>query len=125
MADRHVPEDFPREPTLGAVAGVQPKLLVRKIDGRYVSGLTDDELWLRYDACDDLANQLFEYVSRKVVTAGLSPDVALARAETGVRLKVDAGKWDFSQAEVAWVMKRTHLLLAARDDECGAGYSRR
>ncbi|MDR5879425.1 hypothetical protein [Caballeronia sp. LZ032] len=106
MADRHVPDDFPREPDLGSVTGVQPKLLVREVNGRYVSGPTDEELWERYDTCEDLANQLYEYVSRKIATAGLSPDVALARAEKGVRLKVDAGEWGFSQAEVAWVMKR-------------------
>lgn len=117
MADRHVPDEFPREPELGSVTGVQPKLLVREVDGRYVSGPTDEELLERYDICDDLADQLFQYASRKVATAGLSPDVALARAEKGMRLKVDAGEWDFSQAEVVWVMKRAHQLLAAKGDD--------
>lgn len=117
MTDRRVPDDFPREPDPGSVTGVQPKLLVREVDGRYQSDFTEEQLWVRYDACEDLASQLSAYVSRKIAASGLSPDVALTRAEKGVRLKVDAGEWDFSRREVAWVIKRTReLLLAATDD---------
>ncbi|OWJ63460.1 hypothetical protein BWU74_03500 [Paraburkholderia caledonica] len=117
MTDRRVPDDFPREPSLGSVTGVQPKLLVREVDGRYQSGLSEEQLWVRYDACEDLASQLSAYASRKIACSGLSPDVALTRAGKGVRLKVDAGEWEFSQREVAWVMKRAReLLLAAADD---------
>lgn len=111
MTDRPVPDDFPREPDPGSVTGVQPKLLVREVDGRYQSGLTEEQLWVRYDACEDLARQLSAYVSRKIASSGLSPDVALTRAERGLKLKVDAGEWDFSQPEVAWVMKRKQQLL--------------
>jgi hypothetical protein len=93
------------------VTGVQPKLLVREVDGRYQSGLSKEQLWVRYDACEDLASQLSAYVSRKISSSGLSPDVALARAEKGMRLKVDAGEWDISRREVAWVTKRTEQLL--------------
>ncbi|MFM0402587.1 putative phosphothreonine lyase domain-containing protein [Paraburkholderia aspalathi] len=117
MTDPRVPDDFPRDPDLGSVTGVQPKLLVREVDGRYQSGLTDEQLWVRYDACEDLAVQLSEYATKKISTSGMSRDMALRRVEKGVRLKVDSGTWDFSQAEVAWVMMRTQqLLLAANDD---------
>ncbi|RKE34711.1 hypothetical protein B0G76_0732 [Paraburkholderia sp. BL23I1N1] len=116
MTDPRAPGDFPREPDPGAVTGVQPKLLVREMDGRYQNALSDGELWVRFDACEDLASQLSAYVSRKIDTAGLSPDVTLTRAEKGVRLKVDAGEWDFSQREVVWVMTRARQLLAATND---------
>jgi hypothetical protein len=114
MMDRRVPDDFPREPDPGSVTGVQPKVLVREVDGRYQSGLSEEQLWERYDACEDLAGQLSEYASRKITCSGLSLDVALTRAEKGVRLKVDSGDWEFSQAEVAWVMKRTEELLLGK-----------
>ncbi len=116
MTDRRVPDDFPREPDPGSVTGVQPKLLVREVDGRYQSRPSEEQLWVRYDACEDLACQLSAYASRKIASAGLSPDVALTRAEKGVRLKVDGGEWDFSQHEVAWVMKRTRELLLGASD---------
>ena len=111
MMDRPLPDDFPREPDPGSVTGVQPKLLVREVDGRYQSGLSQEQLWVRYVACEDLAAQLCEYASRKMSTSGMSRDVALRKVEKGVRLKVASGTWEFSQAEVAWVMKRTQQLL--------------
>ncbi|MGY6255514.1 hypothetical protein ACXIVK_18795 [Paraburkholderia caledonica] len=111
MTDRRVPDDFPREPDLGSVTGVQPKLLVREVDGRYQSGLSAEQLRERYEACEDLAGQLSEYASRKMSTSCMSRDTALSKVEKGVRLKVDSGEWDLSQAEMAWVMKRTQQLL--------------
>lgn len=116
-----VPEDFPREPSPGMVPGTQPKLLVREMDGRYYTGLTEEELWTRYDACEDLANQLAEYASRKMSASGLSLDDALGRVEKGLKAKVGAGRWDFSHGEMAWLMKRTHELLLAAASDGGAG----
>ncbi|MDR6467558.1 hypothetical protein J2777_001251 [Paraburkholderia graminis] len=111
MTDRRVPDDFPREPYPGSVTGVQPKLLVRDVDGRYQSALSDEDLWVRYDTCEDLASQLADYASRKISTSGMSRDVALTRVEKGMRSKVDSGEWELSQPEVDWVVKRTQQLL--------------
>jgi hypothetical protein len=110
---RVVPDDFPREPAPGLLPGAQPKLLVLEVDGRYLSGLTEDELWARYDGCEDLAGQLAEYASRKMSASGLSLDDALGRVEKGLKAKVGTGKWDFSRGETAWLMKRTRELLSA------------
>lgn len=126
MTRRHVvPDDFPREPSPGLVPGAQPKLLVREMDGRYHTGLTDEELWTRYDACEDLAGQLAGYASRKMSASGLSLDDALGRVEKGLKAKVSAGQWDISPAEIAWVMKRTReLVLAAANGRGGENASR-
>jgi hypothetical protein len=95
---------------LGVVPGAQPKFLVREMAGRYYSGLTDEELSTRYDACENLAGQLAEYASRKMSASGLSLDDALERVEKGLKAKVGAGQWDFSRGEMAWLMKRTREL---------------
>lgn len=114
MTRAHViPDDFPREPSPGLVPGTQPKLLVREMDGRYYTGLTDEELWTRYDACEDLAGQLAEYASRRMSSSGLSLDDALGRVEKGLKAKVGAGQWDFSRAEIAWTLNRTRMLLSS------------
>jgi len=42
---------------LGAVSGVQPKLLAREVDGRYVVSPTSQELQERYKLCLRLAAQ--------------------------------------------------------------------
>lgn len=120
MTRRHVvPEDFPREPSPGLVPGTQPKLLVRKSHGRYYIGLTDEELWTRYEACEDLAGQLAEYASRKIRQFGWSFADTFAKIERSVNGKVSAGEWDFSPAEIAWVMKRTRALVLAAEDHVG------
>jgi hypothetical protein len=64
MTRQHVvPDEFPRELAPGLLPGAQPKLLAR--EGRMVhAGLTDEELWTRYDTRQDLSGQLAEYVSR-------------------------------------------------------------
>jgi len=114
MTRRHaVPDDFPKEPSPGLVPGAQPKLLVRETDGRYHTCLTDEELWTRYDACEDLAAQLAAYASRKMSAPGLSLDDALGRVEKGLKAKVGAGEWDLSRGEMAWLMTRTRELLSA------------
>lgn len=114
MSRAHVvPEDFPREPSPGLVPGTQPKLLVREMGGRYYAGLTNEELWSRYDACEDLAAQLAKYASRKMSAPGLSLDDAIRRLEMGLKAQVGAGQWDFSRAEIAWVLNRTRILLSS------------
>jgi hypothetical protein len=114
MTRQHVvPDDFPRELAPGTVPGAQPKLLVRETDGRYYTGLTDDELWARYDACEDLAHQLSAYTSQKMLQFGWPLADALAKVERSVNGKVSAGEWDFSHAEIAWILNRTRKLLSS------------
>lgn len=114
---RDVPEDFPRQSTPGAVAGTQPKLLVRRVEGRYKTALTDEQLRTRYEACEDLARQLFEYASRKLGIFGWSSDEALNKIEESVARRVSAGDWDLSPDEIGWVVKRTQQLLSTRVSE--------
>ncbi|MFM0557610.1 hypothetical protein P0D69_42735 [Paraburkholderia sediminicola] len=116
-----VPDDFPRVQALGVVPGTQPKLLVREMDGRHHAGLTGEELWVRYDACKDLASQLAEYASRKMSTSGLSLDEALRRVEKGLEAKVNTGQWDLSRGEIAWVIAHTSELLS-EGNAGGDGY---
>ena len=113
MTDEHVvPEDFPRETLAGSVAGANPKLLLRKVGDRYFAGLTPDELYKRYDACEDVAQQLAVYTQRKIDTEGWGFDEAQHRVEMGVQNKVRAGTWDFSSTEIAWLMSRTRKIMS-------------
>ena len=106
-----VPDDFPRESTPAVVPGAQPKLLVRRVDGRYQSALTYEELWTRYDACEDLARQLAIYGSRKMEQFGWPKSDVLEKVERSLNRKVSAGEWDLSRAEIDWVMRRTRVLM--------------
>lgn len=107
-----VPDDFPREPPAVSLAGSQPKVAVRSVDGKHRVGLTDDELLERYDACEDLAQQLASYCARKASEhPSWTRDLNLARARDGLSRKVTSGLWDVSTSEQSWVMARVQMLL--------------
>ncbi|MFX1735748.1 hypothetical protein PXJ20_03890 [Paraburkholderia sp. A1RI_3L] len=108
-----IPDDFPRAPAPGAVGGYQPKVLLRRVGDRLISGPTDEDLFTRYDACEDLVQQLVSYARRKRgENQSQSLFDILSRIETDVTRKVSSGQWDISSAEVAWVIKRVRELLA-------------
>lgn len=108
-----VPNDFPRPDMISAVAGVQPKLAVRVVDGQYVAGMTEAELYERYAGCEDLAQQLADYCLRKAREhPEWSKAFNLERAGRGIASKVDSGRWEFSRAEQEWIMRRCAELLS-------------
>ena len=111
------PADFPRAPMTGAVPGAQPKLLVHKLDGRYVVGPTDREVLERYGMCQDLVEQLVDYCQRKLQERPQwTPEVLLQKVRAGVGRK----GWDVSPLELAWVIGRLAHLLA---DSCNENRS--
>ena len=120
-----VPEDFPRELAPGTVGGYRPKVLLRRTGDRLVSGVTDEELSDRYEACEDLARQLVSYVRRKYAeNPPQSLGDALSKVETDVTKKASSGQWDVSSAEVIWIMKRVRTLLAEHvSDDCSQNTS--
>lgn len=112
-----VPADFPRS-CGGSVSGAQNKLIVRKFDGRFVAGMTDEELWVRYDACRDLVMKLTEHAkAKRVQYAKLSLPEFLRRLRAGV---VKRG-WNLAAEELDWVMRH---VAAGMGGGPGDGQSR-
>ena len=98
-----IPEDFPRDPFPAALPGAQIKFTARKIDGRYVVGLTEEERRERYEACLDLVEQLVVYTERKHrEMTNLTMDELLDKFDRDIRLK----DWGLSGVELDWVMKQ-------------------
>jgi hypothetical protein len=98
------PEDFPSDTMLGAVSGAIPRQLGRKIDGKFVAGMTDEELYLRYDASFEMVNQIVEYCHRKLSE---QPELEGPELFNAVRKVLAArDEWDFSVEEQAWMMKK-------------------
>lgn len=99
-SDKQVPPDFPRGDS-GSVSGYQPKLALRKVDGKFVEGWSDEELYARFDACNDLVEQLTAYCRRKLAELpGATPENLFPRVRGGVE---DKG-WDLTEAELDWIM---------------------
>jgi hypothetical protein len=102
-----VPVDFPWNPTPALLSGSQPKLAGRWIEGRFVVGLTAEERYLRWDACEDLAEQL---VAKTLKDAAKFPqhshDVTLKRMKKAIQSK----GWT-ERVETDWLMERLRILL--------------
>lgn len=108
-AEANTPADFPRDYALGAVSGAQPKLLIRKVGDAYIQGLTDGELYARYDMCFDLVNQLADYCRRKLSKRPEWSGLELfEKVQASVRKRSD---WDLSPGEVRWVMSQLCLRM--------------
>lgn len=82
----------------------------------YTAGLSNEELWARYDSCEDMSRQLSAYVSRKMSQVSWSLDETLGRVEQSVIRKVNNSGWEYSFAEVRWIMKRTRELLSCSSE---------
>lgn len=104
---RAVPADFPRGGEAGSVPGFQPKVLARVINGKYVVGLTAEELYARWFFCEDLAIQFAARTTRKL-SEGLVSDLDAFYRDTERRIR--AQPWGLSEEEVQWLMKRSREL---------------
>ena len=102
-----VPSDFPWDPTPALLSGTQPKLAGRGIDGRFVVGLTAEERYIRWDMCEDLAQQL---VPKTLKDAAKYPqnsrEVTLRRMKKAIQSK----GWT-ERVETDWLMSRLRILL--------------
>lgn len=98
---QQVPPDFPRSVPPAAVGGAQPKLTGRLIDGKFVQGHTDEELFARYDICLDLVAQLTAYVQRKLAE---QPGATVEMWLPKVKVSVEGKGWGLTADEIDWIM---------------------
>lgn len=107
-----IPSDFPWQSDPTALAGAQPKIAVRLVDGKYVSGHTADELATRYDICADLVTQLIAYYHRKKTQSpNRSREQLLARINEALEQK----GWGLTAAEIAWCVGRVSDAIPIGD----------
>lgn len=98
----NVPEDFPDEPAPATLTGAQPKVGVRQIRGKYISGYTTEERAARYEMCADLVLQLVKYYERKKKER---QDLTEVQLLSRIAEAVPTKGWGLSTAEIAWCMR--------------------
>jgi hypothetical protein len=112
IMDTVTPPNFPRDSVLASVSGFQDKITARKINGKYIVGLTDEEIRERYIICEDLAQQLATYCLRKAnENPDWTHDYNYKRTILGVADKVAKRIWRFSESEQEWMATRTKEIL--------------
>jgi hypothetical protein len=105
-----VPDDFPRDVAPSALAGVQPKLAARTINGRFVVELTEEERFERWQLCEGLAQQL-TVPARKDAAKHPQNSHEMVLKRIGVAI---AGKDWCSVVEMKWIVARLRELLGWR-----------
>ena len=112
-----VPDDFPHNPFPASLAGVQPKLSARLIEGHYVVGLTEDERRARYLMCSDMVEQLIEYTERK---HHQRTDLTMAGLLDQVDISIRNKGWELGAVELDWIMKklRSKFLVDQQPESC-------
>lgn len=110
----NIPEDFPRQPDPEALSGAHPKIAVRLVDGKYISGYTQAELETRYDICADLVTQLIAYYHRKQSQAPARPREQLLVQMSEALEKKD---WGLTTAEIAWCMNHVRVAVESYSSE--------
>ncbi len=103
-----VPDDFPRRPAQASLAGTQPKLAVRLVEGKYADTYTPEELDARYDNCTDLVSQLCAYYIRKKAQAPERTSDALLGLITEALHRKD---WALTCAEIDFCMGRVRAVV--------------
>lgn len=106
---RSLHPDFPVEPILGSVSGIQPKLLLtRGEEGNYVSPRRSmSDVMVRFEAADDVVSQLRDYFLRKKKeNPDWTDEKNFERIKLGIAAKAASGKWPFSVEEQVWIMDR-------------------
>jgi len=103
----NVPDDFPHDGTPASLAGSQPKLAGRIINGKFVVGQTMEERFGRWDVCEDLAQQLVRSGTKDAAT---HPEYSHEKVLQRVRRSVEGTGW-CSVVETDWLMHRLRTLL--------------
>ncbi len=115
-SEKDVPDNFPRDSYFGALSGAAPKLLARKIDGKYVVGPNLEEVFERWTAVEDIAQQLKTKVLKKLASGEVKePHLYYVDQEKKIRV---AG-WNLTASETQWLMNRVKLLVDEKHDPKG------
>ena len=104
-----VPADFPQPVHIGAIAGVQPKVLTVEYKGQfYPAGGIPPERYERWDICEDLARQIAQksLASKAGKRAHMSEREILDQYLT----RLIKTRWT-SQPEARWIIRRTAAKL--------------
>ena len=104
-----IPSDFPHCATQGAVTGAQEKLLLSEFENKfYPPGCTPPELYERWEACEDLAQQF----SQKSLESKAGKRSHMTEQEILKQYydRLLQKRWAAND-EIAWIIRRAASIL--------------
>ncbi len=107
------PADFPRQHAPGSVSGVQPKLVVVKVDDRFISEVDEEEIYRRWLVCEDLVQQLVVKTVQRM-REGRVADLTEYAAKLQQWLETQEWEgWKATWSEARWMGDRIKTLVEA------------
>ena len=103
-----VADDFPRSRHLSSVGGAQPKLLLRRVQGRYREGWTESELIERFYVCHRFVEYLTPYCREKLTNL---PGATVDNFLLTVRTRIINKRWGYTEAELDWILDQVRGKL--------------
>lgn len=113
MDDVKAPEDFPREPALGSISGVQPKLLVVKVDDQFIPEVDEQQICRRWQVCEDLVQQLTVKTVKRMREGRIADlDDYVKKLQQWLEAQEWEG-WKVTSPEAQWMRDRIKKLVEA------------
>lgn len=110
------PADFPRQTEVGSVSGAQPKLLVVKVNGEFRPDVDEEEIYRRWQVCEDLVQQLTVKTVKRMREGRVAD---LDDYVNKLQQWLEAQEWDswkVTWPEARWMRDRIKALVEAEKD---------
>ena len=107
------PVDFPRLTEVGSVSGAQPKILVVKADGQFRPAINEEEIYRRWQVCEDLVQQLYAKTVKRMQEGRVAD---LDEYVDKLRQWLEAQEWDgwkVTPPESRWMRDQIRTLVEA------------
>ena len=96
-----IPGNFPRDCWTDSPSGELPKLHLRRVDGRYLAGLSEAERRKRFDVCSELLEELIPYAQKEQAEQSDWATIAILQK---IGRSIEAKKGVQSRAEIEWIV---------------------
>lgn len=109
------PEDFPRQHAPGSASGAQPKLLVVKVDARFISAVDEEEIYRRWLVCEDLVQQLVVKTVKRMREGRVANlDDYVNKLQQWLEAQEWEG-WKATWLEARWMRDRIKALVVGQE----------
>lgn len=104
--------DFPKREPQSSLAGVQPKIGVRKVGEKFTNLLTGSERQERFQLCVDITVELGMYSQKKFEqNSAMTVEQLIEMIHAALPGKSTRENWELTDAEINWILKHLRKLL--------------
>ncbi len=104
--------DFPTRAPQESLAGVQPKISVRKVGDKFTNRLSEGEIRERFELCLDVTIELGMYCQKKLEqNSTMTIEKLVPMVREALPGKSTKENWGLTDCETEWIVKHLKELL--------------